>query len=390
MMLIPPRSSSSHPVPSARAVQAAGVGARRAPSLPLLGALTLTFAACQSGAASSAPGSASAPRTEAAAAAPDLATELAEAPGHILLVDDAGERSQLIVTDPTGAPAPAPPTLEGVDLFPADGAGNLAIATWGGEDDHQEQLVVLGADGAWRRVGPAASKVRNPSLSPDGTWVAVESDRESFRDIYRIELATGETTRLTRDDDGAFDPAVAPDGRQIAFVTTTTADAEVHIMAADGSERRRLIDQPGHEHTPRWSPDGGRLVYVGDRDGGERLFIADADGGAATRMTTLEDADRHEADPVWSPNGRLVAYLVHHATGPRELWVVDATTGRSLRISPAMAHVEHVSWSPDSRHLVYGDDTEDGRAVLVARADGSERRQLVPAARRAWLPRWRP
>ena len=317
------------------------------------------------------------------------AASFADAPGTIWFAAEIDGATRLYSMSPASL-ARAVASPDGVAYYPAPGARDIAIAV---EDDgtgesHREQLAVRAADGAWRRVGPIAPSIRNPSAAPDGSWLAFESDAESFRDIYRVDIDTGRTTRLTRDGDGAFDPDVAPDGRRIAFVSTTSGEPQVHAMDRDGGNRALLVDAPGQEHTPRWSPDGSAIAFAGDRDGPERLFVLDAHTGEVARATALDRADRHEGDPVWSPDGSKLAYVVHFATGPRELWVVSRDSSAPVRVSAPEAHVVSASWSPDGAYLAYDQHTTAGRFIEIARADGTARTR-VDIDGDAWLPRWR-
>ncbi|RMH41803.1 MAG: hypothetical protein D6689_10145 [Deltaproteobacteria bacterium] len=330
-----------------------------------------------------------APRLDGDAA---LAAALAAAPGRIWFAEraaggDVRMRSMTPGGDDLRDEAPADAAY-----YPGPGRRALAIAVVEGPEgaDHREQLAVRDATGRWRRVGPVAGVVRRPSAPPAGDWAVVETSAASFRDLYRVDLATGAATRITFDGDGAFDPDVSPRGDRIAFVSTAGGDGALVAIDPDGGRRASLVDQPGQETTPRWSPDGTRVAFCGDRDGPERLFVVEVASGQVSRVTGLDAADRHECDPVWSPDGQRIAYLLHHASGARELWVARVDRGAPpVRVSRAGAAVVTASWSPDGAFLAYDEHTPAGRHIEIARADGSARVRLRAAADR-WLPRWRP
>src|SRR4051812_27226652 len=65
-------------------------------------------------------------------------------------------------------------------------------------------------------VGPPG-RYRNPVLSSDQKYVAVERLRDdSNRDIERIDVATGDVTRVTFDPHDDVFPVWSPDGARIA------------------------------------------------------------------------------------------------------------------------------------------------------------------------------
>lgn len=59
---------------------------------------------------------------------------------------------------------------------------------------------------------------RDPSWSPDGEWVLFSSDRTGIYNLYKKNVKTGLTVRLTNVAGGAFFPEMSPDGKKIAYV----------------------------------------------------------------------------------------------------------------------------------------------------------------------------
>ena len=56
-------------------------------------------------------------------------------------------------------------------------------------------------------------------------------------------------------------PTVAPDGRWIAYASDESGDMEVYVQRfPDGGQRQRISTSGGVK--PLWSPDGGTLYYV--------------------------------------------------------------------------------------------------------------------------------
>jgi TolB protein len=90
--------------------------------------------------------------------------------------------------------------------------------------------------------------------SPDGRYLLIYAGPVGDKDIFRIDVATGESLQLT---DGGNNAAAtySPDGTYIAFNSLRNDDqADIYIMKADGSLQRRLTNNPEPDWGPQWEP----------------------------------------------------------------------------------------------------------------------------------------
>jgi eukaryotic-like serine/threonine-protein kinase len=179
-----------------------------------------------------------------------------------------------------------------------------------------------------------------PTLSPDGKWVAFASDRagEGHLDIWMQGLSGGEAVRLTRDEADEREPSFTADGSRIAFRSERAGGGIYAISAHAGAEARLLV--PGDAHGARFSPDGRWLVYSTgparygmDKDTAYfgHTYLAPAGGGRPTRL--LPDFVS-VAWPVWSPDSRrLLITARRHAEDDPEWWTVAPDGQAPVKIS---------------------------------------------------------
>ena len=154
----------------------------------------------------------------------------------------------------------------------------------------------------------------------------------------------------------------SPDGRWIAFQSDRAGDLGIFRQRADGIgvAERLTTAAAGEEHIPEsWSPDGRHLSFaVRDTSGGGT--------GYALWMLTLADkttapfGDVSSVDPigsVFSPDGKWLAY----AKGT-SLAIRDVNRGVFVQPFPATGAVYqvprefvdfHPAWSADGKELVF-------------------------------------
>ena len=78
---------------------------------------------------------------------------------------------------------------------------------------------------------------RNAVFTPDGKAVIFASDRTGIFNLYRLDLASGETTQLTNVLGGAFMPSVNAAG-QIAYSSYTSSGYKIGLLGGPGDEPR--------------------------------------------------------------------------------------------------------------------------------------------------------
>ncbi|MCA9694235.1 MAG: PD40 domain-containing protein [Myxococcales bacterium] len=301
-----------------------------------------------------------------------------------------------------GAPRAFLPALEdsSISEYPAalapDGETLLGLesrARGDGRTVDRFFLVTLAGAPSRAPIGPDGGLLRNPAWAPDGRFVVFESDADGFRDLYRMELPSGQALKLTGDREGSFEPAIAPDGQSIAYASSRDGNAEIYVMTADGGAPRRLTDSPGDDTSPRFSPDGQAIVFLSARER-ERGVAVHRMGraGEAPRLVTPAPPPAAPAlarDLSFSTDGSRLAYteLVPNR-GRAAVVVVAFATGEVTARSDGEGIDEQPVFSPDGRHVAF--TRARGRRSDIARmpVDGGEVVVLTSGDESHWLPRW--
>lgn len=179
------------------------------------------------------------------------------------------------------------------------------------------------------------------TLSPDGTRLAADAERDGNFDIYVMNADGSDYTRLTNNPYGDVDPVWSPDGTRIAFVSWSIVGPEtsdIYAINADGSNLTRLTDRPEDDHGPVWSPDGERIAfftYETDSSGnfGSAIYVMNADGTGQVRLTS---DPRFESYPAWSADGTRLAFVIDDdSDGDISVMNSDGSAQTNITNSPA-------------------------------------------------------
>jgi protein kinase-like protein/WD40 repeat protein len=144
-----------------------------------------------------------------------------------------------------------------------------------------------------------------PRVSPGGKTVAFEHEDDSGQTYIGLyDLA--ETSAMRRLTFGGHDraPVWSPDGQWIAFQSDRDGDVAVFRQRADGSGAAERLTKPdaGTTHTPQsWSPDGAHLLTTVQKQSEFSLATLSMEDRQLTPFGNVESSQPTEAS--FSPDG---------------------------------------------------------------------------------------
>lgn len=216
--------------------------------------------------------------------------------------------------------------------------------------------------------------------SKDGTWLYFHSSNQDIagmNDIFRVR-ATGGTPMAISNDRYAneFFSAPSPDGKSLAFSTRGISNGqwwrngrshidETELWVKNGETYRQVSPRGAKQHWTMWSPDGSTIYYVSDRDGTQNIYSQNLNGNAK-KITNFK-------------NGRVlwanIAYDGKEIVFERDfkIWKMETLSGKAspvsinLRGSAASPLVENVNLSSQISEFALSPDGK--KVIAVARGE---------------------
>jgi Tol biopolymer transport system component len=258
-------------------------------------------------------------------------------------------------------------------------------ATFAGRATSAPEIYVMAADGSGKTaITQNQDGDDAPVWSPDGTKIAISSERDESWEIYVLNADGSAPSRLTvnRSADDAF-PDWSPDGTKIVFETDRDDDYEIYVMNADGSGQTNLTrESQTEDHTPVWSPDGTKIAFSSEGD----IYVMNADGSAQTRITR---DSQYDVFPDWSPDGSKIV-VTGGTTATGFIDVVNADGSGRTRLTHG-GREYFPDWSPDGTKIAYTAASTGNGATWVMNADGSAPTDLSRNPKRGdYEPSWSP
>ena len=215
-----------------------------------------------------------------------------------------------------------------------------------------------------------------------------------------------EVTPLANDLGAASTPAFSPDGRQIAFVWNGRKqdNFDIYLKIVGSQEVARLTSDPYIDYSPAWSPDGRYIAFCrGSEQKAGAIWLISPLGGPERKIVAIHATAVPENRAIsWSADSRWLVYSdSSNSDGPEELFAIGVQSGekRQLTFPPPNAADLFPAFSPDGRTVAFTRDTGRGISsiyLVPLKADGSAGGQPVElkwagfegtyCARPVWTP----
>lgn len=275
--------------------------------------------------------------------------------GEIDRVPVSGGAPEVVVRTEGTAMFPAP-TPDGRALIYAGDHGGQGLNIWWRPLDGSPE----------RRLTTGAGEFTEPFISRDGHHLVMLARRRRGS-LVRVGVDDGANAALPAVGDGDADPSVAPATGRIFVTSRRSGQRKIWSLAPDGTNATPLTSGTDDDRRPSVSRDGRQVAFVSNRQGRRGIWVVSADGGTPRAIVQAEVID----SVTWSPDSRRVLYAAPGKDAVR-LWAADVETGAVVSVPATNARVP--AWSPVSDEIAYVSLIDTKPYVHVVSPDGRPRR----------------
>jgi serine/threonine protein kinase len=193
------------------------------------------------------------------------------------------------------------------------------------------------------------------ALSKDGkklafTKIVERSNIWSIPIVFNRKVTLNEAQSHTSENHYIENLNISPDGKWIAFDSNRHGNMDIWIMAKDGTKLRQLTINLAHDWYPRWSPNGQKILFHSMRSGNRDLYEIPVNGGAVIQLTNHPAED---LAAISSPDGEKIAFLSNRS-GFMNLWMILSSRQNVQQLTFGDAQDFLVVWSPDGKEIIMG------------------------------------
>ena len=220
-----------------------------------------------------------------------------------------------------------------------------------------------------------------PAIAPDSKAVAFTARVNGFRQIFVRLLAGGAPLQVTQDAVDHELPRWTRDASGIIYFSPAAPgelQGTIWEIPALGGAPRRIVDSVGGGDIAA----DGRIACFRLANGEFELIAASTDG-VDVRVIGRFREPVYYTFPRWSPDAKWIAY--QRGDGVRwDIFAVPADGGPPRQLTRENRQIQGLTWSADSRGVVYSSSRGTSMAYLPThglwevRLDGSEPRLVAP------------
>lgn len=227
----------------------------------------------------------------------------------------------------------------------------------------------------------------NPTLSPDGRFMAYITDRSGNSEVVLYDFQTGRERALAgrqwraleniqgQGFDDGHGLSFSPDGRWLAFIGEKIQKDYLYLYDIKRDRLRRIRTPFEQLRSPVFHPTEDKLAVVGMRDGTNDLYELTPRGKIIRRLThSMAD----ENGPAYSPDGRVLAYSQEVLMPPeprapgdlprerdpafpipeRNLVGLDLVTLSTMSLTDMRGEERQPAFTPDGKSIVFVADPD--------------------------------
>ncbi|HEY9115664.1 MAG TPA: peptidase S9, partial [Bacteroidales bacterium] len=199
-------------------------------------------------------------------------------------------------------------------------------------------------------------RVSGTEISPDGktivygvTYYSIEKNKGN-RELYSIGVDGENYKQLTHSAKSEFNELWRPDGKKIGFLCSESGSVQLWEMNPDGTGRTQISNIEGGITGFKYSPDQTKILYTKEIPV-DKKFAELYDGLPLASGRVINDLMYRHWD-TWVDTYSHVFYANYDGTKVSNDKDIMPGEPYQAPLKP-FGGIEQVTWSPDSKAIVY-------------------------------------
>ncbi len=216
----------------------------------------------------------------------------------------------------------------------------------------------------------------SPAVSPDGSKIAVLSDRSGYFDIYVLDAIDGKEIRRLVKGNRSVDfeelkllqPGISwsPDSKRIVIAAKAGKSDALYLINVKTRKKEKFTFNLDGIFSAAWSPDGDQLAFIGTKDGASDVYVYNID---EEKLTALTSDIYSDSEPSWNNDGSVLVFvsdrngdiaglqppevIIEHDFSQKDIYAIDLSSGNISRITDTDHNEDYPIWSHTEKNTLF-------------------------------------
>lgn len=231
-------------------------------------------------------------------------------------------------------------------------------------------IYLIDINGSNKRLLLSDPSASTPVWTPCGNWIVFEM----YAHIWKIKESGDSLTQLTFEGRNFF-PSVSPNGSWIAFdsnVNSHDGGYRIWKMRINGENKSLIV--PGR--MPYWSENIEWIFYIGLYNEIYRVNLSNIN--ETIKITHLNENNIYATDngyPKINNRVETIAFTSQAEGKYPQIWIVNMDGSNPQELTKTQGYT--CDWSPDGKKIVYTDSRAENGLLWIMNSDGSKLKKLT-------------
>ena len=225
------------------------------------------------------------------------------------------------------------------------------VAESGGLKNRKKRIATINFDGSGLNyITNGNSLALTPRFTHNPDILTILLYHNNTPSLFTINHKLNSIQKLTNFSGTTMSADIHPNNPNLVIFSAIDSSGNSDIYSLDHTSgiRKRLTFAKSIETTASFSPSGKNIIFISDRSGRQEIYQMDINGSGINKISNNRG---DYSKPAWSPDGSLIAFT--KIIKGRFVIGIMTEDGYNERILATGYVAEGVSWSPNSRYLIY-------------------------------------
>ncbi len=287
---------------------------------------------------------------------------------------------------------------DAMDFTPSRSGDGKWVAFYSLRDGHGEIYITDNEGGKQVRLTTTATgNSVEPLFSPDNRHLVFQSNRSGQWDMFLLDIgstpldpADDKLIQLTNTSSAEVNPVWSPDGQWLAFESDFDGKWNVYLLNVITLAGYRLTNGPIENHDPAWSPDGKKIAFRSLVNGHWVLYTVEPTGKNLTQVTSDKFTATNHA---WSHDSTRLAYQsprIENGKDNYDIYVIAVATRKELRLTSDPLIDISPSWDCTDANIAFTSTRTGNPDVFSVPSGGGTQSALTTNKYNDQWPEWTP